>query len=857
MDINKVLLEYDNMYGVNSLEEIDEFLTSKIEQALDEEDFYSALTLMNEMLGFCRDTSQREKGLRYCAEVENMFDRMGLHDTLEYATSLINVANVYRAFGFYDKAMDAFRTVELIYKAKLPVGEFNYASLYNNWSLLYQEIGDFKSAYNMLKRALSVVDMYERAVIQQATTRCNLAATLLHMSREASEDNTEDGVISEQYYDEAIKYLKESLDIFEADGGRDFHYGAALSAMGDALYLKEKYDEASTYYKRALDEIEKHIGKNDSYDRVYANYKQACEAADKKNSADDIADNDTIANDITDNNLERCRRFYEQYGAPMIHEKFPEYEERIAVGMAGEGSDCFGYEDDISKDHDYGIGFCLWLTSDDYERIGISLNKEYEKLINKHAKEYKEHAYNRFFDNRRGVATIGRFYENTLGVRLDENTEKRGGIKAAFDSGIWLTIAEDKLATATNGRVFRDDLGIFSSIRNELLMYYPDEIWRLRLARALHDFSQYAQSNYARMMARKDYVTSAMCVSKGIESVMEIAYLLNRTYAPYYKWMYHGLKDLCVLKGIIPLIDKLAVMKNQADAWDGNEYSPYDINHDDQIVCTFEQIAVLILEELRLQGLTSGNDTFMDIHSQAIMGNYVSMDYNDSDDVDNNMDDGDVEGSDNEMDSDIKMNNQELVDKVVELEWKQFDRVKNEGGRADCQDDWNTFSIMRKSQYMAWDESLLTSYYNDIVEAENRGWNMIMEKYARMMASTAPDEYAKLKDKLPERSEERNNIAEAIIKIQVSWMEEFAKEYPKMAGNARSIHTSEDSAYNTSYETYLRGELGTYSEQTIGLYSAFIVSLYKAGKNLAYMIMDNTAKLYGYKDVQDAEKRLN
>ena len=198
--------------------------------------------------------------------------------------------------------------------------------------------------------------------------------------------------------------------------------GINSELKSEVLIWKEKYDEASTYYKRALDEIEKHIGKNDSYDRVYANYKQACEAADKKNSADDIADNDTIANDITDNNLERCRRFYEQYGAPMIHEKFPEYEERIAVGMAGEGSDCFGYEDDISKDHDYGIGFCLWLTSDDYEKIGISLNKEYEKLINKHAKEYKEHAYNRFFDNRRGVATIGRFYENTLGVRLDENT---------------------------------------------------------------------------------------------------------------------------------------------------------------------------------------------------------------------------------------------------------------------------------------------------------------------------------------------------------------------------------------------------------------------------------------------------
>lgn len=843
MDINKILLEYDNMYGANSLEEIDEFLTSKIEQAFDEEDFYSALTLMNEMLGFCRDTSQREKGLRYCSEVEGMLNKLNLGDTLEYATSLINVANAYRAFGFLDKAMDAFHTVELIYKAKLPIGEFNYASLYNNWSLLYQELGDFKGAYAMQKKALSVVDMHEKALIQQATTRCNLALTLLRMS-----DNA-DGSETSQYYEEAIRYLKESLDIFEADGGRDFHYSAALSAMGDALYIKGKYDEAAGYYAKALHEIDKHIGKNDSYFRVEENYKLALKAAADTDTVDENAAEE--ASHSYRDNLTRCQSFYEKYGAPMIHEKFPQYESRIAVGMAGEGSDCFGFEDDISRDHDYGVGFCLWVTSDDYEKIGISLNKEYETLIKKHALEYGEHAYNKFFDNRRGVVTIGRFYENTLGIRIDENTQKCGGIKTVMDTAVWLTIAEDKLATAVNGRVFRDDMGVFTEIRNELLEYYPQEVWRLRLARALHDFAQYAQSNYARMMARCDYVASALCVSKGIQSAMEIIYLLNRTYAPYYKWMYHGLSEMCVLKGVMPLLDELAVTKNQAEAWVDKEYSPYEINHDDMIICIFEQIAVLILEELKLQGLAEGNDTFMDIHSQSIMGNYVRMSYDTSDDIDNHSD------NINEMDSDIKMNNQELVDKVVSLEWKQFDKVKNEGGRADCQDDWNTFSIMRKSQYMAWDENLLASYYNDLLDAENRGWNMIMEKYARMMESTAPDEYATLKESLPQRSEERDTIAEAIIKIQVSWMEEFAEKYPKMAGNARSIHTSEDSAYNTSYETYLRGELGTYSEQTLGLYSAFIVALYKSGRNLAYMIMDNTAKLYGYKDVEEAEKRLD
>ena len=202
------------------------------------------------------------------------------------------------------------------------------------------------------------------------------------------------------------------------------------------------------------------------------------------------------------------------------------------------------------------------------------------------------------------------------------------------------------------------------------------------------------------------------------------------------------------------------------------------------------------------------------------------------------------------------MDRKEFIDRIVRLEWQQFDKVKNEGGRADCQDDWNTFSLMRRSQYMAWSDELLESYLGDLLDAEDKGWNLIMEKYARMMKSTAPDRYSELEKELPVRSSERIAIQEEIIRLQVEWMEEFAKEYPKMAGNARSIHTSEDNAYNTSYETYLRGELGTYSEETLIRYGRFVVDIQKNGGNLAYNIMNNTAKLYGYESVEDAESKL-
>lgn len=78
--------------------------------------------------------------------------------------------------------------------------------------------------------------------------------------------------------------------------------------------------------------------------------------------------------------LELARRYYKEFGRAMIAEHFPDYEGRIAVGLTGSGSDCLGFDDDVSADHDSGAGFCLWLTDDDYENIGFRLAREYSKL---------------------------------------------------------------------------------------------------------------------------------------------------------------------------------------------------------------------------------------------------------------------------------------------------------------------------------------------------------------------------------------------------------------------------------------------------------------------------------------------
>ena len=110
----------------------------------------------------------------------------------------------------------------------------------------------------------------------------------------------------------------------------------------------------------------------------------------------------------------------------------------------------------------------------------------------------------------------------------------------------------------------------------------------------------------------------------------------------------------------------------------------------------------------------------------------------------------------------MKDHKKELVDKLVRLEWQNFDQVKNEGGRADCQDDWGTFSIMRTSQYLTWREEMLQSYIQDFEEAMAKGWNLITEKYGRMMESTAPDRFDEIKEQFPYLAEEKKAIIDEI-----------------------------------------------------------------------------------------------
>lgn len=197
-----------------------------------------------------------------------------------------------------------------------------------------------------------------------------------------------------------------------------------------------------------------------------------------------------------------------------------------------------------------------------------------------------------------------------------------------------------------------------------------------------------------------------------------------------------------------------------------------------------------------------------------------------------------------------------MIKEIIEREWEFFQKVQNIGGRASCQDDFDTFYLQRKSQFEVFSTELLQSYLLDLKEAKNQGRNMIMEKYAYMMESTDPAYFLKIQNQLPVIDSSQRELIDFICQIEVSMREEFNQKYPCLAYNARETHTYEDQKDETSFETYLRGELMTYSSQTLYLYGQMLVEKMKNNRNLIIEIMEKTVISYGYASLEEAEIKI-
>lgn len=292
--------------------------------------------------------------------------------------------------------------------------------------------------------------------------------------------------------------------------------------------------------------------------------------------------------------LELCKIFFLQVAEPELKRSFPDLSSRVAAGLVGSGSECFGYDDVFSRDHDWGIDFYLWVTEKD--RGQIPLLSEWKRDLLSRLPEGMQRVRS-VYGAQVNVSTIGDFYRNLTGKADGPHTIEE-----------WMAVRQENLAMAVNGAVFYDPIGDFSKIRTRLKEdYYPEDLRLKKIAARCMAIAQLGQYDLSRCVKRMDYVSMRTVLARFHSEVTGLVFLLNRAFRPHYKWEFRRMAELPILgkeigRSLTFLAEHTGLQKREVEV-------------QEQVV---SQICKTLVMELQKEGLSDSKDWFLAEHAACI-----------------------------------------------------------------------------------------------------------------------------------------------------------------------------------------------------------------------------------------------
>ncbi len=302
------------------------------------------------------------------------------------------------------------------------------------------------------------------------------------------------------------------------------------------------------------------------------------------------------------NGRELSKGYFETYGRPMLERDFPDLLPLLAAGLVGRGSECFGYDDASSRDHDFEPGFCLFLPGEEVvtRREAFLLERAYAKL----PKEYegvRRNLVNPVGGARHGVFRTEEFYQKHI-----------GGPAAPTTYDEWKALPEYARAEAVNGDLYFDNYGQFSAIRDAVRLL-PEDVRRKRLAGQLLLAAQAGQYNYARCLGHGEPGAAQLAAVAFVQAALAAIFLLNNHPMPFYKWQFRALRELPVLSSAATDLEFLLCSGNQA---------PEAAKKQEKI----ERLSTLLIAEVKRQGLSGTDSPDLERHAYDVNDSITDAD---------------------------------------------------------------------------------------------------------------------------------------------------------------------------------------------------------------------------------------
>lgn len=244
--VDRILSKLDEYLNKNDYISAEKHLLYWLDEASRGCDRKTEILIENELMGLYRKLGKRNEALASVNSALSKIEALGIESQVGSATTFLNSATVYKAFGEPERSLPLFNKAKAIYEAELDSNDARLGGLYNNMALTLVDLGKYSEAYELYEKAISIMNLQENGALEVAITHLNIAS-----AKEA-----ELGIIdAESAISEHLEIAKELLEACE---NRDGYYAfvcekcaSVFGYYGYFLYDNELKERARSIYERA------------------------------------------------------------------------------------------------------------------------------------------------------------------------------------------------------------------------------------------------------------------------------------------------------------------------------------------------------------------------------------------------------------------------------------------------------------------------------------------------------------------------------------------------------------------------------------------------------------------------------